>query len=556
MISPATLAQILRERDQAAYGTKSAVVRAWAKTLNVAYATIYNQLSAMTPPKQRKHRSDKDKIPAQYVEWTKTIWMVKSRPPKENGVIATDQALQHALTAGLIPPDAARIPVSTYNRYARILHLNRTGGRHARFQAKYANLVHQIDASSSAFFYIARIDDGEPVLKLHRKAAAGNYKNKPVPTRQRPIIYGLVDDYSGALCARYYSAEGESAADGLDFLQHAWAGSTGMAITPAGAPRLRGLPKLLYLDNGPLKAGPVNEFLIRLDIKKINSRPYEARGKGKIERPWRTMWSRFELTFFMVDNWQEIEITLTELNRQFENYLIEYNNRPHRYQKDLSRINAWWQSVTERGGVIDIPAKALSTVFRRDRRVVNGGYFSYLNQEYEVKGLDEGVVWVYEGIFNDRLIVEDVKTHRKYNVTLFEPLAFGQKIELVQSEAEKIAEAGREKISITETFYDQSPESDSKVARLPIRSREKELEDPLEIMPDMPDAEEELLFDSPRERYEWQLKKQIAGESLPENEVEFMRKFEKTDLYRQLSATYERWIAFGEKRAAMMGGNR
>jgi hypothetical protein len=513
----------------------------------------------MTPLKERKLRSDKDKIPAQYVEWTKTIWMVKLRPPKENGVIATDQAIQYALKSGIIPPGAASIPVSTYNRYARILQLNRSGGRWARFQAKYGNLVHQIDASSSAYLYIARIENGEPILKLHRKAA--NYKNKPVPTRQRPIIYGLVDDYSGALYAQYYSAEGESAADGLDFLNNTWA-KPGMAhAAPGSAWRLHGLPKLLYMDNGPLsKAGPVNELLNRLDVKKINSRPYEAKGKGKIERPWRTMWRRFELTFFMVDDWQSFEITMTELNRQFQqNYLTEYNNRPHRYNKDISRIDAWWQSVNERGGVIDIPADTLSTVFRREQRVVRGGYFNYLNNEYEVKGLDEGTVWVYEGIFNDRLIVEDVKTHRKHNVTLFEPLSFGQKFEIVKSEAEKIAEESQDKIHITEPYYMTAAGPPRKIARLPVRSTKKEVEDPFKVSPinqelhDTGGSQAIPLFGTPGERYEYLLKRDLQGGLLSETDKSFMAEFEQTPLYAQLEPIFRKWKNYYQSKAVALG---
>lgn len=550
MIAETILGQIIVEWAGASYGCKLSVVERWATVLGVGRDTVYRAISN-TRQRTKSERVDKGKRMNPHIdEWVKLIWGIKLRPPAEGGVVATDQALQLALSQGIIPAEAADIPISSINRIARDLDINRTGGRFSRFQAKYANLTHQFDASSSKFLYVARrLPDGDRILKLHRPAE--HYKNKPVPIRERPWIYGVTDDYSGLVCARYIPAEGENAADGMLFLEHAWGKSENNRLP------FRGLPRLIYMDNGPLKkALPIQDFFKRLDVTVIPSTPYVSRARGKIERPWRTLFSRFELPFFCCDDWKKFEITLSELNRRLQYFLIESNSRPHRYRKELTREQMWRESINDRGGVVDIPPHALATIFQRSPRTVKGGYFVLETTEYEVAGLDEGRVWVYEGIFDDRLIVEDVKTHKKYEVKLFKPQLFGQRLEIVKSEAEKIVEESRN-LSITNTLYTEAGQSaPAKVSKLPVRVKEeRELVDPLSVgsrqsAVGSQEDEGERLFASERERYEWLLDRREAGPPVTDDDIEFMKRFEKSTLYGELKSSYERWNKFERSRAA------
>lgn len=541
MISEEILAQIVVDVKQVSYGGKTEQVRRWAKLLGVSYNMVYESIRKVCPSTRHKRTDTGKRMNPNVNDWTRTIWGIKLRPPGEAEPISTDQAVKLAVGWGCVPAEAGQLSASTYNRIARELEMNRSPGRFARFQAKYANLVHQIDGSTSKYLYVARkTSDNDRVLKLHRPAKKP-YKNKPVPTRERLMVYGLVDDFSGQQISRYVAAEGESAVDGLSFLQYAWGQNDDSRL------QFRGLPRMVYLDNGPLKkAIAVQDFFKRLDVKIVPRMPYNSKAGGKIERPWRTLFHRFELPFF-AGNWEKFEILLSEFNRQLINYLLEYNAMPHRYQKDFSREQMWWNSINERGGVIDIPSQALATVYRREKRTVTGGYFSLDNTEYEVLGLNEGKVWVHEGIFDDRLVVQDVRSHARYEVKLFKPLSFGQRVEIVKTKAEKIAEESREKITIANTLY--SEDAPSNVKKLPVRKKEeRELEDPLSV--DNLQEEEEKLFGSERERYEWLLQHDLGGEEIQASDREFMRHFETTDMYRQLAGTYKRWKTFWMDRVA------
>ncbi len=544
MVPPNQVSQVIHEWNNAPYGHKAAVVRRFAAAFDVSYNMLYQAIkrAGLT---NRKKRADigRRENPA-INEWTKMVWKMKLRPPEEAGAIATDQAIIIAAKNGLIPEEAANIPPGTYNRIARELKLNREQKRHARFQAKYANLVHQFDASSSKFFYVARtLPDDDCVLKMHRPAA--NYKNKPVPTRLRPWVYGVVDDYSGYFYCRYTAALGESAADGILFLKNAWCKRDGAA---ASIP-FRGLPRMIYADQGPLlKAAPTRDFLERLGVTIVPGTPYNSKARGKIEKPWSALWSRFERTFFCVDDWKGFEIKMSELNRQLINFMAEASASPHRQLKDISREASWRLSINERGGVVDIPENALSTIFQRHERKVSGGYFQFNNQVYEVAGMNAGWVMVYEGVFDDRLIVEDMQTQTKYEVKLSVPLAFGQRLEMVKSEAEKLALESREHISITSTYYNEAEAAN--VVSMPVKGEERKLVDPLNI-PAPPEQQEEApasrLFQNEQGKYEWLLERKATGSEVQPADIKFMRRFEESDLYRQLEPTYQRWIAFWER---------
>jgi len=79
----------------------------------------------------------------------------------------------------------------------------------------------------------------------------------------------------------------------------------------------RGLPRKLYVDNGPAFRSRHLEYVTAaLGIALVHSKPYQPRGRGKIERFFKTVRSSF-LTGFKGE-------TLDDLNAAFENWLEAY----------------------------------------------------------------------------------------------------------------------------------------------------------------------------------------------------------------------------------------
>jgi transposase InsO family protein len=85
----------------------------------------------------------------------------------------------------------------------------------------------------------------------------------------------------------------------------------------------RGLPRKLYVDNGPAFRSRHLEYVTAsLGIALIHSRPYQPEGKGKIERFFRTVRARFLAGLNAP--------TLADLNETFERWLTQdYHQRKH-----------------------------------------------------------------------------------------------------------------------------------------------------------------------------------------------------------------------------------
>lgn len=411
-IDPAMVLEVRKEWMNAPRGQKSQVVKKWADIAGCTAKTLYKYLNT-----GRKRRSGDRRI-KDIEHYALIVHQIKKCVPGDNGELSTDQALALAIDDGLVP-DSLWGKVSTINRIGRDLGMNMRQRRIQRYQAERPNQLHHMDASSSRFFYIHReIGDGDYALRLH----AGNkgYKNKPVPIRLRPWVYGLTDDHSGVFMARYYAAYGESSLDNLVFLDWAWRHKESSEFF--------GVPEMIKADQGPLvKSDLSKEFLEgRLNIEIDGSEPGVKEPHGKIERPWRTVWQRFEKPFFACRDWRKFEISLSELNQRFMLFLDECNDRRHRYERGLSRIQAW-KRVAHSGGAIAIPDNALSTAVNRiERTVGSDGCFSIDNVIYEVKGLHAARVWVYQGIFNDKMAVQDQRTGKKYEALEFNPNPVGK----------------------------------------------------------------------------------------------------------------------------------
>ncbi len=127
--------------------------------------------------------------------------------------------------------------------------------------------------------------------------------------RRKSILFAIIDDHSRLIThGQFYSAET------LDcYLDTLWQ-----------AMRKRGLPRKLYVDNGPsFRAHRLQLGCASLQVALVYARPYRPQGKGKIERFFRTVRMQFIPTL-------PDDLPLEELNNRFEYYLERrYHHSKH-----------------------------------------------------------------------------------------------------------------------------------------------------------------------------------------------------------------------------------
>lgn len=130
-----------------------------------------------------------------------------------------------------------------------------------------------------------------------------------VDGRQRKsYLFAFIDDMSRLIChAEFYLNERIDAY--TDALRKAL--------------RKRGLPRKLYVDNGPaFRSHHLSHATASLGIALIHSKPYQPQGRGKIERFFRTVRSQFLST-------APSELTLQGLNEAIGQWVEHYHQNIH-----------------------------------------------------------------------------------------------------------------------------------------------------------------------------------------------------------------------------------
>lgn len=488
-IEPGVMQQITDDWSAAPRKHKGAVVAKWADMIGVAPQTIYRKLPT------NRQREGKRRIPG-IEEAARIIAQIKNAPPDHRGVISTEDAVKLAQRNAQIDAALETVSTGTWDRVMRELGLSVKRRRVERYQAERPNQMHHVDASTSSCLYIAKaLPDGDYLLKLHR--GTKDYKNKPIPVDGlRPWIYGLTDDHSGVHCCRYVAAKGENARHNMEFITWAWYEQPEKCFW--------GVPERIKGDHGPMMESPAaKDFFARCGVEIAPSTPLNKDAHGKIERPWRTLWQKFELPFFAMSDWKRFEITLSELNQQLMNYTAQYNERAHRFERTISRRQAW-ERINLHGGVVILPDDALETIAKSDveRKVGQDGVFWMDNVGYEVKGLHDAWVKVIIGVFDKSIVVQDVADGRKYEVESFRPNALGEYRANAETGQEQVRKEAAKLEGITIPLYAapaaaevEAPAAPRKVVK--IRTRVKQvltLENPLSVdaYPDMATALLEL----------------------------------------------------------------
>jgi putative transposase len=144
--------------------------------------------------------------------------------------------------------------------------------------------------------------------------------------RKKTYLLAFLDDHSRLIPhAQFYLSEGLACY--LDALEQALL--------------RRGLPRKVYLDNGPAFRSKHLEYVsASLGIALIHARPYKPQGKGKIERFFRTVRMQF-LPCFKGK-------TLEELNEAFDLWLNDiYHQRKHTStgQSPFERFTAYMECL-------------------------------------------------------------------------------------------------------------------------------------------------------------------------------------------------------------------
>ncbi len=156
-----------------------------------------------------------------------------------------------------------------------------------------------------------------------------NEKEQPV----RPWLTVIMDDYSRAIAGYYISFSAPSA------LQTALALKQGIWRKNNPSWHICGIPEILYTDHGSdFTSQHIEQVCLDLKIQLIFSTVGEPRGRGKIERFFRTVNQLLlaKLPGYAPSGHKSPNpvLNFNELDREFERFLIEYHQIEHSQTKE------------------------------------------------------------------------------------------------------------------------------------------------------------------------------------------------------------------------------
>lgn len=373
-----------------------------ADLYGVSVDTVYRAMHTVNRP-HAAHRADQGKPrvldPAELQRYCEIVAALKLRTTNKQGRhLSTKRAIElleeHGVETpeGLVKAPAGVLHRPTVNRYLKVWHLDQPRLRRAppavRFQAEQSNDCWQFDMSPSDLKHIDKPDWVDP--------------SKGPPTL---MLFSVVDDRSGMAYQEYRCVYGEDAESGLRFLFN--------AMAPKADPTfpLRGRPKMIYLDNGPIAKSRVFHNVMRaLGVECLTHIPagkdgnrVTARSKGKVERPFRTVKEAHETLYHFHKPESE-----HQANEWLLRYLLRYNGQPHRHEEH-SRQQDWLTHLPE-GGIRDMCTWEQFCRFAREpeqRKVGPDCRISIDGTLYEVEPDMAGeVVTLLWGLFDDELYVE------------------------------------------------------------------------------------------------------------------------------------------------------
>lgn len=314
---------------------RRALIESCADLHGVSADTVYRALRDQFRPRSlhRRDRGSPRHVTRREMErFCELIAAMKLRTTNLKGRhLSTGRAIELLVEPGIETPDGlvqvqpGLLTRSTVNRYLRAWGMDRTRLAQpppaVRFQAEHSNDCWQFDLSPSDLKQVP--------------APLWVEEGRGPPTL---MLFSTVDDRSGVAYQEYRCVYGEDVAAALRFLFNAMAPKDEAGLV------LQGIPKMLYLDNGPVaKSGVFRRVMAHLGVevrthmpKDSDGRRVTARSKGKVERPFRTVYHFHEPQ------------NEAEANLWLRRYLIRYNAQPHRLENH-SRTEDWLARLPAEG---------------------------------------------------------------------------------------------------------------------------------------------------------------------------------------------------------------
>lgn len=267
--------QVSREWD-IPYSTRNYISKATILSWLRRYEEGGRKIEALYPG----DRGDRGRIRSIDDETIDALVLLRSKYPK----VSVPRLIEIARSEGIVTPDKDVSTATVYRLMKK--HKVQSGKRKAdmrKFEVQMANDLWQSDCMH-----------GPQVL----------YEGQ----MRKTYLFAFIDDHSRLIPhGQFYLAET------LDnYLDCLWT-----------ALKKRGLPRKLYVDNGPsFRAHRLQLGCAALEIGLTFARPYKPQGKGKIERFFRTV-----RTQFLPELPQAMD--LEQLNARFGAYLEDYHNRKH-----------------------------------------------------------------------------------------------------------------------------------------------------------------------------------------------------------------------------------
>jgi len=378
-----------------------------AQFYGVSKGTVYRSLRSQTKAKGVR-RADCGQPRVMSIEalerYCEVIAAIKIRTSNRQGRhLSTGEAIRLLEQQGITTPEGeVRAPVgllkkTTVNRYLKQWGYDYETLRRqppaVRFQAEQSNECWHFDLSPSD-------------LK-HVKSPAWIE-----PGRGHPLLmlYSVVDDRSGVAYQEYHGVYGEDVAAALRFLF--------AAMSPKKEENFpfQGIPKMLYMDNGPIARSSVFQKVmsclgveLRTHLPQgTDGRRVTARAKGKVERPFRTVKEMHETLYHL----HEPE-TEAEANSLLMRFLLHYNSQSHRSEPHSRQED--WNSALPQQGIREMCSWERLCTFAREAERRKVGIDARISVEgvfYEVEpDLAGETVILWWGLFDNELYVEHQERH-------------------------------------------------------------------------------------------------------------------------------------------------
>lgn len=225
------------------------------------------------------------------------------RMRKENPKLSVPRLVEKAMALGLFPP-GKNISMATVYRLMRL---------HKSDKIKKTQDMRKFEVQMSNDLWQSDCMHGPQIIHEGKS--------------RKCYLFAFIDDHSRLIPhGQFYLKENIES-----YLDCFWI-----------ALRKRGVPRKLYVDNGPsFRSHRLQIGCASLQIGLTYARPYRPQGKGKIERYFRTVRGQFLVEL-------PKELSLEELNKRFSDYLENtYHTRKHgstnqtpleRYQKDAKAL--------------------------------------------------------------------------------------------------------------------------------------------------------------------------------------------------------------------------